>query len=340
MPHDTPPGDGAHAAGWFALHVFLSDAAQADRFLVEWAGPAVRALLHEGHARAWFFLRYWEGGPHLRLRLQGLPDDARQALLARARDAVRSHLSTRPPRREDYYRHHFFDGQPRDPGELPWYDEGSVLVQPYEPEWRRYGGPQGLPVNEALFDLGSTVALGLIRASPGDVARRLTLAASLMPLFAAAWAADIDGVARFLEDYVAYWSASSAQVRDFAAVAAPGTAPTPAQCALLQRQLRSARDRPAPTARDAATLLAAGLEGAVAQWTSLRERGLLVSPVTGRPVADDADHRRSLQAMLASQLHMFNNRLGLAPLQEVALARGLARTARALACQDAEALAA
>ena len=48
----------AHADDWFALHVFLSDFARADRFLLDWVGPTLRKLLREGAARSWFFLRW------------------------------------------------------------------------------------------------------------------------------------------------------------------------------------------------------------------------------------------------------------------------------------------
>ena len=328
MPEAAGTAERAHAQEWFALHIFLSDAVQADRFLVDWAGPTVKALLGAGSAQSWFFLRYWESGPHLRLRVRGLPASMRQVLLERAREVVAGHLNPSPPDRDSYYRHHFFDGQPIDPAQLSWFDEGSVVVHPYEPEWRRYGGLDAMRVNERLFDLSSTLALSLIRASERDLPRRFALAASLMPLFALAWAPGIENLARFFEDYVAYWSASSAQVK---ALDRPAmSAPTAAQCEQLARQIRGARERRPPAALTPAALLMAGLDAAVLHWDELREHGLLVSVITGQPVHGEDDCQRTFQAMLASQLHMLNNRLGLAPLQEVALARGLARTARAL----------
>ncbi len=323
-----PQHQAAHAQDWFALHIFLSDAAATDRFLLDWVTPQVRRLMGSGAARGWFFLRYWEGGPHLRLRLRGLSAAGRAQLLAEVRAALPGYLSAEPPTRESYYRHHFFDGQPMDPAQLPWFDEGSVQVMPYDAEWRRYGGMAGLAVNEGLFDLSSTLALSLVRASTADVSRRLQLAASLMPLFARAWRADLPGVARFLDDYVAYWTASSAQVQAFDAPGALAPAPTAEQCRRLAQQLQDDADG---TPRSPAALLRAGLQAARSQWDIQRHQGLLVSPITAAPVADDTQHRQALQAMLASQLHMLNNRLGLAPMQEVALARSLARTAHALA---------
>ncbi len=331
----TGPAERAHADEWFALHVFLSDAAQVDRFLVDWAGPTVKALLGAGAATSWFFLRYWESGPHLRLRVRGLTAATRQVLLERATAIVPNHVSADPPQRDSYYRNHFFDGQPLDPASLSWFDEGSVIVHPYEPEWRRYGGLDAMQVNEQLFDLSSTLALSLIRASERDLPRRFALAASLMPFFALAWAPGTENLVRFFEDYVAYWSASSTQVK---AMDRPTTTvPSAEQCEQLARQIRTARDQRPPAVRTPAAMLMAGLDAAVLHWDELREDGRLVSVITGLPVRGEDDCQRTFQAMLASQLHMLNNRLGLAPLQEVALARSLARTARALlASQQSE----
>ena len=64
----------AGAAGedtaWSTWYVYLHrPAPEQDRFLLDVAAPLLRRLVHEGRASAWHFLRYWAGGPHLRLRL-------------------------------------------------------------------------------------------------------------------------------------------------------------------------------------------------------------------------------------------------------------------------------
>src|SRR5882757_1457310 len=54
---------------WHALHDYN------DRFLLEAVAPAARAAVANGAASGWFFIRYWEGGPHLRLRLADAPPE-------------------------------------------------------------------------------------------------------------------------------------------------------------------------------------------------------------------------------------------------------------------------
>ena len=65
---------------WISAHIF--HAGDLDALITRVAGPLVSDLNPEG----FFFLRYWEGGPHLRLRMRvSDPGAAERELLARAR---------------------------------------------------------------------------------------------------------------------------------------------------------------------------------------------------------------------------------------------------------------
>ena len=336
IPTDTPSPTEAEtrrraAADWFALHVFLADPWRVDRFLLEWVAPRARSLISGGLARGFFFVRYWEGGPHLRVRFQGAAQPVRDELLAAARSASAGFVSDRPPQRDDFYRNHGFDGRPVDVATLPWHPEGSVEAIAYEPEWVRYGGTQAMAINERLFDLSSTLCLALLRSVGDDNGRRVALAASVMPSFALAWRADVAMVASFFESYAAYWSAFSAQTLAFAeSLEARGAGVTSAQRDALAAQVEAARTDSDAGRRTPQALLRAALREAIAQWGELFAAGVLVLPIDGRPARSPGAWNGAVQTMLSSQLHMMNNRLGLVPAQEVALARGIARTARAL----------
>lgn len=66
--------------GWQSYHVFLQEGlgAAADAFLVDGIYPEIRRQEESGRLKRFFFIRYSEGGPHLRLRL--LPDSDQSAL--------------------------------------------------------------------------------------------------------------------------------------------------------------------------------------------------------------------------------------------------------------------
>jgi hypothetical protein len=57
----------AGAVGWVSVHVYYHD--PPDELLRVGVGGLVRRLAALGALRSWFFLRHWQGGPHVRLRL-------------------------------------------------------------------------------------------------------------------------------------------------------------------------------------------------------------------------------------------------------------------------------
>lgn len=63
----------ARAADWVCAHVFYDT--DQDALLTHCVEPVVAELEQRGLTQRYFFLRYWEGGPHVRLRL--LPSRAR-----------------------------------------------------------------------------------------------------------------------------------------------------------------------------------------------------------------------------------------------------------------------
>jgi thiopeptide-type bacteriocin biosynthesis protein len=326
-----------HAADWHALHIFLSEPTLSNRFLVEWLAPQARQQLLAGHARNWFFVRYWEGGPHLRVRLKGMPAAQREVWHAAVQQALTPYLNPEPVARETYYGAHGFDGAPIDLTTLPWHAEGSVIEQPYEPEWQRYGGSQAMAVHEVLFDLSSTLAAALVRTSLTDPMRRMALSASVMPEFALAWRADAATLADFFDTYAAYWANYSQATRRFAeqlgsTASAP---PAAAQVQALAEQVQAAAGGIDTQARAPHVLLRQGLREAVQQLGAAHAHGLLRQPLDGRTVESPGAYAMAVQSMLSSQLHMFNNRMGLVPAQEVVLAKGISRTARALLGQAA-----
>ncbi|WP_171170904.1 lantibiotic dehydratase [Streptomyces sp. I05A-00742] len=115
----------------------------AENFHDELLGTHVPLLLHDigAHVERWFFIRYRDPDPHLRLRFHG---DAR-ALSSR----VLPELARKVRGLQDA-------GLVR-----------AMTLDAYEPETDRYGGPDALPHAERLFHLDSRSALAQLAARPG-----------------------------------------------------------------------------------------------------------------------------------------------------------------------------
>jgi thiopeptide-type bacteriocin biosynthesis protein len=134
-------------AEWLSFHVRVPHSiysADFDRVLVG-VVPRVIAEMTERHAvTGTFFIRYAEGGNHIRIRLRGRHRD----LVRDVPDAIR-----RASAKDS--------GRPR--SELLGVSEVA-----YEPEILRYGGHPAIKVAESFFCQSSEMALGVVKRTLAD----------------------------------------------------------------------------------------------------------------------------------------------------------------------------
>jgi Lantibiotic biosynthesis dehydratase C-term len=180
---------------WISAHVFYHG--DQTELLVNVIVPMMREAAGEGLVAGWFFLRYWEGGPHVRLRV--LPArapaaagavvaaDRRLDVQARIRDHLGHHLGARPSAdvlsQAEYTRMApLFAATERltDYAEQ-LYPNNSVVFLPYRRERDRYGDGASVEAVERHFTVSSQIAAGLL-ASPRWTAQRETIGFSLILL--------------------------------------------------------------------------------------------------------------------------------------------------------------
>ncbi|MEV6783399.1 thiopeptide-type bacteriocin biosynthesis protein [Streptomyces sp. NPDC051098] len=163
--HTTPAGG---TTDWNAWHLHLGTTARSahDRVLTEVVGPVVREL---GPDRPWFFMRYWQSGPHIRLRVGDLDprtyDRVERSLTERL--AVAGRLTGgEEPLDADAYRlgagRLAAAGETGDNRFVRELREPGVHRAVYEPETERYGGASLMPATERLFRLASELVLGCV----------------------------------------------------------------------------------------------------------------------------------------------------------------------------------
>ncbi|MFC7912996.1 thiopeptide-type bacteriocin biosynthesis protein [Streptomyces sp. NPDC057386] len=296
---------------WHSLH--LHRYAGQDRFLVEHLTPVVAPLRDSGELESFFFLRYWQGGHHIRLRLRPAdPDPGRaDSLVSDIRDRLAARLAADPADWGDLDPDEFREAQ-HTMAALEAETTGDLLppdtVHParYEPEHGKYGGPAGVAVAERFFARSSAVALDALRAIGERPARRLGTAFTMTLRGLAAAGLTPAAMAAFLAHYCTVWSP---YVFDRFLDTWP---------ALLQQ-------RRAPAAAHLAPLLTRGqppddpYARAVADaWQALHTDAADILPAITLAGPGASDERRR-QVVLLSLLHTHNNRLGLIPEQEAFL---------------------
>lgn len=311
---------------WFSLHVFLSDQALALKFLREWLTPKSQQLLGDQSVASWFFIRYWDGGPHFRLRFALNHADVASALQVELADIAPSYASPTPVTREQYYGQHQFDGIQLDPNTLQWFSEGAVVPINYEPETVRYGGSVALKINEQLFQVSSEIALRLCRDNRSHQ-QHLISAMLLMASSYLAFNRNFVDAYEFFDGYAKYW-------RDYSADTAKSelAAGDKADVALIKKveNLSLLSSHKTKGNKSLEQLWAQAITQAVSKFLQIYQDSQLVVPSTGEVAITEGDYKVSVALMLASQIHMMNNRLGLVPAQECYLARLLANIFREL----------
>ncbi|GLW02612.1 thiopeptide-type bacteriocin biosynthesis protein [Streptomyces lavendulae] len=284
---------------WHSHHLFLhSGTSDTDAFLLRSAAPLLDGLVASGEAARWFFIRYGEDGPHVRIRVRGLSERAAAALPGDLAGAARE--------------------VPAVPG--PWPSRhGEVRAVPYVPETDRYGGPRALPVAEEVFAESTRVVLDALRDLPGEGAdaARLTLAADLAHATAYALGMDRRTAARWLRRHAAGWRwVTQTPLLPGASVHARVNSVYAAQRTGLARRAEALRER----------LGAGTAQPWLTHWTDrVREADARLradaAPGAGAGLSED-----TAAWVWGSQLHMLFNRLGVTPDEERAVCRLAGRT--------------
>jgi thiopeptide-type bacteriocin biosynthesis protein len=127
-----PPG-----SEWLYLRLYCAPLL-ADRLLVERLAPAIHETVSAGCSDRWFFIRYFDPRPHLRLRFHGDPARLTSTVLGTIRRSLEAAT------------------------------EGAsceLEVATYQREMERYGGPELMEVSEILFFADSEAVLSALSES-------------------------------------------------------------------------------------------------------------------------------------------------------------------------------
>lgn len=125
---------------WLSVHFFHGG--DHDRLLQLLVTPVVQQA-----GCPYFFIRYWEGGPHIRLRLY-VADERQTEIKRLLEDQARAYFAAYPSSRQD--------GAYPSQRLLP---NDSWQYIPYVPEIERYGNVYTMPLAEQQFHLSSACVL-------------------------------------------------------------------------------------------------------------------------------------------------------------------------------------
>jgi len=277
--------DQAVNTAWRTAHIYLHNStATLSEFIADTVVPSVRGIAPTD----WHFVRYWWGGPHLRVRMRGVGAAAHAEWVCGMRAAL--------PPAELHLDEASFSTEFTSTSPVGWQEHGEIVIDvPYEAELARYGGAAAMASSERAFTQASQIAGALLGARPRSPELRL-IASDTMTLAMHALGLDGHGGARSAHRYFGSWDFVGEQQTSGpeARRAAEATFEVDPDRWLQRKDavIRSAGDG-SDTWRASLFQLFSSL---VTDLEALRARG------------DELEN--SVAGVLWSQVHMFCNRLG------------------------------
>jgi thiopeptide-type bacteriocin biosynthesis protein len=314
---------------WISVHIFYSS--NANPLLVECVAPLINRLRSEGMIAHYFFIRYWLGGPHVRLRLLPSTPDVEPEVKTIVEAELHRFLARRPALFEiersaiaPLYRKMFvaeygeeqFEAKYGKDGQIPFYDNNTFHYIDYEEELGRYAGRHGMTLSHKHFEVSSDVVIKILQTTNVHL-RTIMLggAIQLMLQLCYGFLGSEDAISRFLTGYMDFWQRSYAE-----------------NSSNLFPKFDLKYDRMAPRllrrgeelralAFGEKYLLGTAVER---QWaTHIAELHSEIKELAGRnllEVREGMDGEEGASSLLlSSYVHMTNNRLGVSILDEIYL---------------------
>ena len=306
---------------WLSFFIYYYD--KQDQLLTECIRPLVDTLKSRESFVQYFFIRYWDGGPHIRFRV--LDQNGDEALESLIESRIRTYMETKPSSfvlPERVMREHFlrfsrlenvgvsFDIQPNN----------SLLRKQYEPEYVRYGGTKGTKCSEAHFFHSSELCLGLLEDIREKKRNRLTVSMAVTLSILEAFKMAIEESREILAKYSLVWQRYIPQ--DPRQVQGYFEQKFDLQKDKITNYLRYYfLNKSEIIPEELLSPWMAQLYKTSERMTQLYQRGQLAFQTEGDQYLKGLEHipHYKLIPIIMSYIHMTNNRLGIRPEQEAYL---------------------
>lgn len=279
-----------------SVHIFYHT--EQNRLLSDGIRPLLMALEAEQLIHHYFYIRYWELGSHIRLRLfheQKEPQIKRvieQVLTQFFKDYPAEQLMSKYELEKHLSHLGKLEGVDAQHNHVA--DNNSYEYIPYVPEVERYGGPVGVALAESYFHLSSKICLELLSKNPGMNPKLLAL--EFMLASCQAFEYELEGIETFMFNYFNYWKRYQVigHETDYSSLFMTNREK-------ILTRINQVLSNPSPL---------------IQQWKSM------IHALYLKLKQHDQQDQLSVSkdALLMSYLHMHNNRLGVIPNNESDLA--------------------
>lgn len=264
---------------WRALHIFYYE--KHDELLV----CGIRPILKKYNVNEFFFIRYWEKGPHIRLRIKIDSNEIFECIQKDIENFITFNKSESLIS-EQYYRkiaEQFAKKEKienvKDQSMMP---DNTVCEMQYLPEYEKYYGKDGVTLAEKEFCFSSALAFNVIALAESKSGKMYYGAAYAMALVDTVFEDENDRK-KFFSVYTGYWERYSE---------------------IIEENIKKMHE----SAVEVDSILLRNIEAVLKENTSDFHRTLF---------AEIGTDRKKITRLLINFIHLFNNRIGVSTYEEV-----------------------
>lgn len=192
---------------WNAYHVFYHG--DLDELIRSAVSPLTKKLLEQGIVEKFFYIRYWEGGPHIRLRFY-----QEKERINDSEPLIYSYINSFF---QEYPSEEFSDKkmlllqmnklamlENKTSNQIDIVANNSIVKEKYEQELVRYGGKVGMELAEEHFFQSSLFSIKIVE-SLNNQSERLSLGMKSMISYIRVINLPINEITSFLDQYATIW---------------------------------------------------------------------------------------------------------------------------------------
>lgn len=139
---------------WTSKHIFIHDYQLIEIFLKDYLFPYM-----DGQTLSYFFIRYWDGGPHVRLRYKNQAENFEEGIETLIKEFQMTYKDY--PFQAVSYDTAIVETEEIQP--VAPFPNFSIQSIAYVPELYRYGGAEAMNLSEELFECSSRFASQIIQ---------------------------------------------------------------------------------------------------------------------------------------------------------------------------------
>ncbi|MEX2803665.1 thiopeptide-type bacteriocin biosynthesis protein [Streptococcus sp. H31] len=268
---------------WDSYHIFYHNYEKHDELI-----NIIDDYMIKVNEKQWFFIRYWDGGPHIRFRVKSGFETKK--LFVNVEAFIKRNLTQIKIDKDKFYKSSLKYRNSGDDG-TQWYEEGDIKIIDYIPEYERYGGKELMELTEKLFISSSKLSCYLIKKHRNFSVKLLLVKALISILLESIFEKCVSSKKNYkstLRDYMNFWDfKDSIEINRF-----------------WRNNVESLSK----------------IKGSLNMDYKIGE--FLQEMIAGfEKIQAYLQNERYFASILLSHIHMFCNRMGIAPLYEISILR-------------------